>query len=286
MNVYSLESWKQAISEAFQQFAGQIAFYLPQLLSGVAIILLGWVFAYVFSRVARRLFQGLDHIFARIGRNDVRSGELIKDSYALIVQRVVFWITILFFITVSANVMGWDVFSRWLDNIVNYVPGLLTGILVIMAGFVVANLTRSTIMTAALRAGIAQSAAMARTAQILIIFSAVIIGVEEIGLDVDFLSTLIVVVAGTLFAGASLAFSLGARSMVANLLGAQASRKHCRLGETMRIGEVEGQILEITQTAILLETANGRAVIPAKLFHELVSEHRSQSSSQAEAGAE
>ena len=273
--MFSLEDWRQAIEVSFQQFAEQIAYYLPQLISGIAIILIGWVFAWGLSRIARRLFQGLDRIVARLGRGDSGS-ELFKDSYAFIVQRVVFWITILFFITVATNVLGWDVFSRWLDSIVAYIPGLLTGILVIMGGFVLGNLTRSTIMTAAMRAGIAQSAAMARSAQILVIFSAIIIGVEAIGLDLDFLSTLIVVIAGTLFAGASLAFSLGARSMVANLLGAQASRKHCRIGETLRIGDVEGEVLEITQTSILLDTATGRAVIPAKLFHEMISEQRTQ----------
>ncbi|MEQ8952536.1 MAG: mechanosensitive ion channel, partial [Gammaproteobacteria bacterium] len=136
--------------------------------------------------------------------------------------------------------------------------------------------------TAAMRAGIAQSAAMARSAQVLVIFSAVIIGVEAIGLDVDFLSTLIVVIAGTLFAGASLAFSLGARSMVANLLGAQASRKHCRLGETLRIGDIEGVILEITQTSILLDTPSGRAVVPAKLFHEKISEQKNQQAAESD----
>ncbi len=280
--MFSLASWQQAIEESFQQFAEQIALYLPQLLSGIAIMLFGWFVAWVLSRLAGRLFQGLDRIVARLGRGgDTGSGELFKDSYALIVQRVVFWITILFFITVAANVLGWAVFSRWLDSVVAYVPGLLTGILVIIGGFVLGNLTRSTIMTAAMRAGIAQSAAMARSAQILVIFSAVIIGVEAIGLDVDFLSTLIVVVAGTLFAGASLAFSLGARSMVANLLGAQAARKHCRLGETLSIGDIEGEILEITQTSILLDTAGGRAVVPAKLFHELISQQKSQAAEES-----
>jgi len=94
-------------------------------------------------------------------------------------------------------------------------------------------------------------------------------------LDVDFLSTLIVVITGTLFAGAALAFSLGARTLVANLLGAQYSRKHCRIGERLKLGDIEGEVVEITQMSIVLDTGNGRAVVPAKLFQELVSLHSS-----------
>lgn len=273
----SLERWQLAITESFEQFAEQLAIYLPQLLSGFAILLLGWVLAHVLSRLARRLLQGLDFLFSRIVRVDSASGEQLKNSYIRIVEKIVFWVTILFFLAVSANVLGWALFSRWMDSVVSYIPGLLTGILIIMAGFLLGNLTRSAIMTASLRAGVEQSSLMSRSAQIIVIFSSIIIGVEQIGLNVDFLSTLIVVIAGTLLAGASLAFSLGSRTLVANLLGAQSARRHCRQGERVSIGESSGEVVEITQQSVVLDTGNGRAVIPAKLFNELISTHQAAS---------
>jgi RNase P/RNase MRP subunit p29 len=42
----------------------------------------------------------------------------------------------------------------------------------------------------------------------------------------------------------------------------------------LRIGEVEGRVIEITQLSIVLDTAEGRAVIPAKQFNELTTLHR------------
>ncbi len=269
-----IQRWQEAIALSFQQFADQLAIYLPQLISGVVVLILGWFVAHLLSRLSRRLLQGLDFIFNRLTRADSATGELLKNSYILIAEKVVFWVTILFFVAVSANVLGWSLFSRWMDSIVNYLPGLLTGILIIMAGFVVGNLTKSAIMTASLRAGVEQSALMARASQIIVIFSSIIIGVEQIGLNVDFLSSLIVVTVGVLFAGASLAFSFGSKTLVANLLGAQHARKHCRIGETISIGGTTGEVLEITQQALVLDTGKGRAIIPARLFNEEISQHR------------
>lgn len=280
--MFSLERWQVAVTESFGQFAEQLAIYLPQLLSGVAILLVGWLLANVLSRLARRLSQGVDFIFNRIVRVDTAGGEQLKNSYIRIVERIVFWVTILFFIAVSANVLGWTLFSRWMDSVVAYIPGLLTGILIMMAGFLLGGLTRSAIMTASLRAGIEQSSLMARSAQIIVIFSSIIIGVEQIGLNVDFLSTLIVVIAGTILAGASLAFSLGSKTLIANLLGAQSARKHCRQGEVITIGDTTGEILEVTQQSIVLDTGHGRAVVPAKLFNELVSSHQSSTHAEVE----
>jgi len=112
---------------------------------------------------------------------------------------------------------------------------------------------------------------MARSVQIVIIFSSIIIGVEQIGLNIDFLSNIIVATVAILVAGAALAFSLGARNMVANIIGAQYTRRYCKVGDRIRIGDLEGEIVELSQAFIVLETQRGQATIPAKYFHEQVS---------------
>jgi len=116
-----------------------------------------------------------------------------------------------------------------------------------------------------------QSAGMARAVQIVIIFSAIIIGVEQIGLNIGFLSNVIVASIAILLAGAALAFSLGAKNMAANIIGAQYTLKYCRVGDKIKIGDIEGEIIELAQACIVIETGSGQAIIPAKFFHEQVS---------------
>jgi hypothetical protein len=270
-NTVNVFDWQAAISETFTQFSQQVINYAPQLLGCIALLIFGWIVAKALSLSTRKLVQGLDAIFHRFASSDNINHERIKNSYARIISEVVFWVVMLFFVAVSANLLGWTLFSNWMSSIVNYLPGLLTGLVIIMAGFLVANLARAGIMSATLRGNILQSNAMARSVQVVILFSAIIIGVEQIGLNVDFLSNIIVVLAGTLLAGASIAFSLGAKTLVANIIGAQYTRRHCRIGEIMQIGDITGEILEVTQSSIVLDTGKGRAVIPAKLFQEQIS---------------
>ena len=102
------------------------------------------------------------------------------------------------------------------------------------------------------------------------LFSSIVIGIEQIGLNVDFLTSIIVVIIGVLLAGAALAFGIGARELAANVIGAQQLRKHCRIGDRVRIGNFAGELLEITQTSAIVDAPEGRAVVPARLFHEQV----------------
>ena len=46
-----------------------------------------------------------------------------------------------------------------------------------------------------------------------------------------------------------------------------------REGDVVRIGEVEGRILRITRTGLVLETGAGQTLVPARRFHDEVSVH-------------
>lgn len=261
-------NWQSAIDETFTDFSQQLINYFPQLIGTIGVLLLGWLVAHTLSLSTRKVIQGLDVIFARFTRIDGINQERIQGSYSVIISKIVFWIVMIFFLTVAANILGWDVFAGWLDSIVSYLPGLISGLIIILGGFLLSNFAKATISSAADKAGMTQSAGMARAVQIVIIFSAIIIGVEQIGLNIGFLSNVIVASIAILLAGAALAFSLGAKNMVANIIGAQYTRKYCRVGDKIKIGDIEGEIIELAQACIVIETGSGQAIIPAKFFHE------------------
>jgi small-conductance mechanosensitive channel len=79
---------------------------------------------------------------------------------------------------------------------------------------------------------------------------------------------MVTVLASTVLGGLALALSLGARTYVSNLIGAHYLSQQFRAGQTVRVGNFEGHILEFTATSMVLETADGRVNLPAKIYHE------------------
>ena len=69
-----------------------------------------------------------------------------------------------------------------------------------------------------------------------------------------------------MIAGAALSFGLGARSAVANLIAAHYLHPLFRVGQTIRVADVHGQIVALTPVAIVLDTPQGRVVVPAGTF--------------------
>lgn len=262
--------WGTAIDDTFGDLVEHLIKHFPQVLATVALLLVGWLLAKALALSARKLVDGLDVLFVRLVKNGDSQRERIQRSYALIISKLVFWIVIVFFLAVGANILGWDLFSNWFTVIVGYLPGLVTGLVIILGGFLLSSFAREAVLSASQRLATQQSMMMALATQGVIIFSSIIIGVEQIGLNVAFLSNIVVVIVAILLAGAALAFSLGAHTLVANVIGAQYLRRHCRPGDRIRLATIEGEVLEVSQASIVVATAQGKAVIPAKFFHEQV----------------
>ena len=268
-------SWQASIVDSYDTFVTQIIAAAPQLLGAVAVLLLGWFVAQLLRMATRRLVRGLDSLWST-GDVDSAAELRSKRTHAIIAGNLVFWITLIFFVATAVNMAGWEMLSDWMNTIVLYLPNLVSGLLIILGGFLFSNMVRKGVIRTADSAGMSQGNVLARIAQTVVVFTTLLIGIEQIGINVDFLTNVLIVIVGVLLAGAALAFGLGARNLIANLIGAQYLRKHCRIGEQMQLGDIEGSIVEVTQTCVVLDTDYGRAVIPAKMFQEQVSSFKSR----------
>ena len=268
-------SWHISLVDTFEEFTQQFFALAPLLAAAITVLITGWFVAHLLRIWTRKLVRGLYSILPAAGPEDGAGQLKIRRSYAVIASNLVFWIVLIFFVATAANMLGWKMVSRWMDSIIVYLPNLVSGLLIILAGFLMSNIVRAGVLGAASSTGMSQGATLARVAQIVVIFTTLVIGIDQIGINVDFLTNVLIVIVGVLLAGAALAFGLGAKTLVANIIGAQYLRKHCRIGEQMLTGGVEGSIVEVTQTCIVLDSEYGRSVIPAKLFQEQISSFKS-----------
>ena len=182
------------------------------------LLLAGWIIAIVLKLLTKKTVQSLNSIFLKAAKNDGAKRARSKSAFATILGGVVFWSVLAFFLAASVNMLGWQSFSVWMGSIVSFLPSLFAGLLIILAGVLIGNAARSGIVNAATNFSATRMEILARGAQAIILFSAIVIGVEQIGLNVHFLTDIVVAVIGIGLAGAALAFSLGAKTMVANVI--------------------------------------------------------------------
>jgi hypothetical protein len=260
--------WSAPVLAASSRMAQGFLEYLPQLLGGIAVLLLGVLVAKLLKALTLRVVKGVDRLSSLPGIGQAVQSKPIDDTLAAIIANIVFWLVILVFLTFATSLLGLTMFTSWLDRMIGHLPNIISGALIILAGVVIGNLVNETIQSTAKGIAAKQRALLARGAQVFTLITLIVIGVDQIGVDITVLITVFGIATGALLGGVAIAFSLGARTLVANLIGARYLSRDYRIGETVRIGAGEGRILEISSVAVVLETADGRMTVPAKMFSE------------------
>lgn len=259
-----------AIQDTLSNVVQQIVDYSPEVIGASLILLLGWIIAKALSLSTHKVIRSFDSLISRFWRSDTKQHDKIRDTWAKALSKTVFWIVMIFFMAVASNVLGWSLFSGWMEQVFSYLPGIITGVVIILGGLILGNFSRSAVIGSGEKGKLQQRVFIAKLIQISIIFCAILIGVDQIGLNIDFLSNIVVTVIGILLAGAALAFGLGAKDMVANVIGSRYFQRQCKPGDIVQIGVVQGEVLEITQSNIVVMTDEGKAIVPAAVFHKQV----------------
>lgn len=256
---------------SLEDAAVRTAAYLPNLIGALVLVAVGWVLARLAGYWVARLVRGLDRLATRWRIDGALRRIGLHRPVSDTLGRFVFWIVLLFFITAASEALGLPALTAWLTGVAFFLPRVVTAALILLAGLLAANITRDLLTSASASAGLAYGPALGQMAKTVILLIAALIAINELGVDVTVITVTLAVVLGALLGAGALAFGLGARTAVSNIIGSHYLRQIVRTGQTVRLGGVEGRVIAITATAVIIDGADGRVIVPAKRFSEATS---------------
>ena len=262
-----LKEFGQSIGDVTRAVVDRVTGHLPDVIGAVVLLAVGWLVARLLRVVTVRGMQVVETLLGRLA-GPARAERVRVARSAGLIGAIVFWIVLLFFVTAATHVLGLQTFTQWLARLLDYLPTLAAGLLIIAAGYVLASFVGDLVQAAATRLTPAQRVAVGRAAQGVTLLAAILVGADQIGIKVTWLAILAAVVVATVLGGVTIAVSLGARGYVANLIGAHYLRQAFQVGQRVRVGGFDGRILDFTATSLVLETAEGRVALPGRVYHD------------------
>ena len=261
-----LQAWGVQLIGVFRDTLASLVTYLPVALTALVVLLIGWLLAHLMRGLVRRALESLDLLFARFVPRSAGRSETLARATSRAISTVVFWIVLLIFAASALRILGGSVFERWTENLLAYLPSAIGGIVIIVVGFTGGTLVRHVLEQASVGLGAGQSSILGRLAQAVIVISCVVIGIGQLGVNVNFLIQLMTVTAAAVFGGIALVFALGARQHLANLIGAHYARKHYAPGDLVKIGALQGRVVQIADGCVFIETDAGDVSVPGQHF--------------------
>ena len=252
------------IRQLTDNLVSEILRLIPNLILALVVLFLGILFA----RICRKLIRQFILYLHRWLNDKLKTNRLAVDlqSSAKFVAIAVFWIIILFTVALITQILELSFLTKWFDGLILYLPNVLAALVIIFSGYIIGKLVSDLISSVFARIGLPNGPYLGGFTKYIILVISIIIAIDQVGIDIAFLTNLVLIVLGILLFGGAFAFSLGARSVVSNIISSYYVRKTYQIGETIHIGDVEGVITKITETSVFLETESGKTIIPTSVF--------------------
>jgi small-conductance mechanosensitive channel len=263
----NLEQFREYFSKIIEQFNENLVTFLPKLVSAFFVLFIGFLISRFFRWLMERLAKNLDRI---ITNEKIKSKfrQLKLERYTRLLSKILYWMFIFLFLTIATEILGLPIISSWLTKIVEYLPNLFAAALIIFLAIISGKLLRDFITTTADDAGILYSAFLGNVVYYLLLLTSLIVALDQIGIDIGILTILINIILGAVLLGAAIAFALGARTSISNILASYYLQNTYHEGQIIKIGDIKGKITKITATAVIIETEEGQVSVPAKDFSE------------------
>lgn len=208
MNEQPLESVRDLISN--------LVGYIPALLAGCLVLLLGLVVGWIGSKLVVRMLilSRLDRVIGRLSRGRALEKGDVRHSLFELVGTAFGVLIFLVFLDNAVTIWKLTVLSRLLERLVLFAPQLLTAIVILLIGAAFASAVARSVHRALQQEEFVRAQLVGRIVHAAIMVMAAAIALVELGIAVGIVTGAFLLTFGALALSFVLAFGLGSRKAV------------------------------------------------------------------------
>lgn len=194
--------------------------FLPTLIGALLVFLIGLILAKWGRILTIKALETirLSAIIKKSGLEPFLEKAEIKLKIEEIFGGIVRWLIILIFFIATVNILGLTTLSLVLNNILAYVPKIISAVLILTVGVLLGGLVEGLIKGALGQVDLQASRLLAKIASYLVVIFATLTAINELGIAQNLINALFAGVIAILALGFGLAIGLGSKDLVARIL--------------------------------------------------------------------
>jgi len=248
----------------------ELGAFLPRLAGALVMLIVGLLAAIIIGRLVRRALvrAGLDRFADRTRANELLAQGGLGSSLSALVATAVRLTIVVVVCFAAMTLLGLAFLSESLNEGILFIPRLLTALALVLIGIVVAAFARAWLERTS--AQLDFPVAIGPMVQVLVVVLFGLCAAAQAGVSVAPLIAIAIVILGAIAVTLTLAFGLGAREIARSLSSGRYARADFEVGQTIRVGDVRGEIVRIDAAATTLTSGAETIRIPNSVLVEQI----------------
>lgn len=209
----------QALEQAGRNFLESAAELLPRLVLTLSIVLVGWLIAGVMRWATRSLLArlGFGRLCARQGVTEMLRAADLPEPERL-AGTIVFWVVWIGFLLSAVDVLGLSAVRGMIDDFAAFVPRLGVAIVILVVGFVFANVAWRATQLAAVNSNVPSPRVLSGTVRALVLLLTGAMALDQIAVAQTIVLTAFAIAFGAVMIGLAIAFGVGGGGIAKRIL--------------------------------------------------------------------
>jgi len=264
----TLLNFLDSLKVAFSSFLQVAIDFLPIVAAAIFLMLIGWLISKFISSLIRKglVAASFDQLGEKVGVDKLLNRIKIDKGASWVVAKIAYWLLILVFVTATADVLGWDMVTMAISSFFAYTPTLAVALLILIVGMFLAEKIKSATTTTAESIGVSGAKAIGTIVYYLLLIIVVISALNQAGVDTTLITSHLTIFFGGLLLAFAISYGLASKDIVSNMLSSYYGKGKYKEGQVLKIGDIEGKVIQIDNLSITLEHQSGKVIFPTSLL--------------------
>lgn len=241
---------------------------IPNVVGAIVVFIIGYLFAKIIASIIRRALKavGVDKLGDKLNAIDIVQDNNVEVVPSKLFAKIFYYITLLFVTVLATDVLQVEAVSKLMTDLVSYTPNILVAIILLGVGLLVADAVKGVVISACESFNIPSAKLIGNVAFFLILIVVLVSALSQLGIETNFMITVITIILGGIVLAFSLGYGLASRGTMANFLASRQNDNKFGIGDTIAIDGTKGTIIDIDSSAITLQTSESKIIIPLYKF--------------------
>jgi small-conductance mechanosensitive channel len=245
----------QPVLDSLTKIITNIADFIPLLVNGLIILLIGYLISVLVRAIVRFVFRriGVDELAEKAGINRVIKELRLPVALSKILALVIFYFLLLSFATEAMRVMRLESIAELLSNILRFIPKAIGAGIIMVLGSMLARFLGETITAVSENVNITYGGALGKILEYAIVAFVAVLAISTLGLDTTIFTTNLTIIIGCVGLAFTLTFGLGSRETARNIIAGYSVQQKLQPGQQITFGPYTGTLRSTSGAYTTLE---------------------------------
>lgn len=254
----------EIVLKSLQQVVEQIIGVLPNIIGALVLLVFGWILAKVASSIVSRILKriGLDKLADRLNDTDSFRESNIKIKPVSIIKKFLYWTILLIFILSATETLGLDILTQQVGKVIDFIPKLLTALIIMGVGFYIADAVKQLVGNAAQSFGVPSWKVISYGVFYILLIAIAITALEQAGIMTDIIKWNVYIILSGIFLAFAIAYGFAARNVLTSILTSYYSKSNFEVGQVIELDEYTGTIIKMDNVSFTMDIGDRYVVFP------------------------